>query len=92
MWAVVPLVWNKRQFYALVTGQADAFYQIFMFLPEVIQKVVDDDGKHLVLHDVVCDQISAMSKESEIINQDLAITMAIYILGFNSYAGFSKKQ
>lgn len=81
---------SMDQFYALVTGQADAFYQICMALPETIQKVVDAEGEHLVPHDVVCDQLSAMAKESGISNQDLAIAMAIYLLGFGSYTGFQK--
>ena len=36
------------QFYALVTGQEDAFYQMCMTLPEVIQSVVEAGGNELV--------------------------------------------
>lgn len=78
------------QFYALVTGQQDAFYQICMALPEVIQAVVDDAGEQLVPHDIVFEQLSAMADKSGIEKKDVAIAMAIYMLGFGSYNGFSK--
>lgn len=78
------------QFYALVTGQQDAFYQICMALPEVIQAVVDDAGEQLVPHDIVFEQLSAMADKSGIEKKDAAIAMAIYMLGFGSYNGFSK--
>ncbi len=78
------------QFYALVTGQADAFYQICMALPEVIQSVVDVAGEQLVPHDIVFEQLSAIADKSGIENKDVAIAMAIYMLGFNSYSGFSE--
>ena len=78
------------QFYALVTGQDDAFYQICMALPEIIQSVVDDDGEQLVPHDIVFDQLSAIADKSGIEKKDVAIAMAIYMLGFGSYNGFTK--
>lgn len=79
---------SMDQFYALVTGQNDAFYQICMALPETIKKVVEDEGEQLVPHDTVYDQLVSKAKESSIDNQDLAIAMAIYMLGFGSYKGF----
>lgn len=81
---------SMDQFYALVTGQEDAFYQICMALPETIRKVVESEGEQLVPHDVVYDQLVSMAKKSGIGNQDLAIAMSIYLLGFGSYNGFSK--
>lgn len=78
------------QFYALVTGQDDAFYQICMALPEIIQSVVDDAGEQLVPHDIVFDQLSAIADKNGIEKKDVAIAMAIYMLGFGSYNGFAK--
>lgn len=78
------------QFYALVTGQTDAFYQICMALPEVIQSVVDDAGEKLVPHDIVFEQLSAIAEKSGIERKDVALAMAIYMLGFGSYNGFAK--
>lgn len=80
---------SMDKFYALVTGQDDAFYQICMVLPEVIQKVVETEGENLVPHDTVIDELREIAKESSIEGTDLAFAMAIYMLGFSSYAGFN---
>lgn len=76
------------QFYALVTGQNDAFYQICLVLPNVIQKVVEASGKHLVPNDTVYEELQKLSSKLNINNDDLAISMAIYMLGFSDYYGF----
>lgn len=78
------------QFYALVTRQEDAFYQICMVLPEVIQKVVKDGGKHLVPNDTVYEELKKLSNTINADDEDLAISMAIYMLGFADYCGFGK--
>ncbi len=80
---------SMDKFYALVTGQDDAFYQICMVLPEVIQKVVETEGENLVPHDIVVDELREIAKESSIEGTDLAFAMAIYMLGFSSYEGFN---
>lgn len=79
---------SMDQFYSLVTGQSDAFYQVCMALPDIIKKVVDSEGERLVPHDIVYEQIVSKAKASGIENRDLAIAMAIYMLGFGSYMGF----
>jgi hypothetical protein len=78
------------QFYALVTGQEDAFYQMCMTLPEVIQNVVEAGGNELVPHDTVMEELLQIANKNNLKNKDLAIAMAIYMLGFSSYAGFTK--
>lgn len=78
------------QFYALVTGENDAFYQICMALPDVIQSVVSEAGEQLVPHDIVYDQLYDIAQNSDIAPNDIAIAMAIYILGFGTYLGFNK--
>ena len=78
------------QFYALVTGQSDAFYQICMVLPEVIQTVVNCAGDQLVPHDIVFEQLSTIAQESKFEKKDVAIAMAIYMLGFGSYKGLAE--
>ena len=78
------------QFYALVTGQEDAFYQMCMVLPSVIEKVVKDlDGK-IVPHDTVIDELKELAKKQEARSEDMAIAMAVYMLGFGDYKGFGK--
>lgn len=79
------------QFYALVTGQEDAFYQMCMVLPEVIQKSVDELSGTIVPHDTVIDELLAIAEKQDIESQDLAVAMAVYMLGFGNYMGFINK-
>lgn len=79
---------SMDQFYGLVTGQEDAFYQICLVLPEVIQKVVETEGANLVPHDTVFDELKAIADESHVESKELALAIAIYMLGFSSYSGF----
>ena len=76
------------QFYALVTGQEDAFYQMCMVLPSVIEKAVKDLEGSVVPHDTVTDELKTLASEQGIESEDLAIAMATYMLGFGSYKGF----
>ena len=76
------------QFYALVTGQHDAFYQICMALPKVIQQVIDGEGAVLSPNDTVMAELRTAAEKQKIDNDDLAIAMAVYMLGFGSYNGF----
>ena len=78
------------QFYALVTGQDDAFYQMCMTLPSIIKKVVKELEGSIVPNDTVIDELKAMAKKQDIESEDLAIAMAVYMLGFGSYKGFLK--
>lgn len=48
------IVWHRLicrlsldQFYGLVNGEQNAFYQICMVLPKVIQHVVENEGANL---------------------------------------------
>lgn len=61
------------QFYVIVTGQEDAFYQMCMVLPSVIERAVRDFEGTIVPHDTVIDELREM---------------AAYVLGFGSYKGF----
>lgn len=76
------------QFYALVTGQEDAFYQMCMILPAIIQKVVDNMDKAVVPNDTVVEQLKKIAAEHGEKPDDLAIAMAVYMLGFGGYKGF----
>ena len=76
------------RFYALVTGEKDAFYQMCMVLPEVIQHVVDSEGENLVPYDRVYDELKAVAGRIPISDEKLAFAMAIYMLGFSSYYPF----
>ena len=77
------------QFYALVTGQEDAFYQMCMVLPSIIQKAVAELEGSIVPHDTVIDELKELAKKQNIDDENLAVAMAVYMLGFGSYKGFN---
>lgn len=81
------------QFYALVTGQDDALYQMCMILPEVIAKVVADGGNDVkVPHDSVITELRNIAKQVGNTDEELSMAMAIYLLGFSTYKGFSENS
>ncbi|MEG1497096.1 MAG: Eco47II family restriction endonuclease [Clostridiales bacterium] len=79
------------RFYALVTGEDNAFYQMCMVLPTIIKKAVDNLGVTIIPQDTALDQLKAVAGEQKLENEDLAVAMAVYILGFGSYNGFKVK-
>ena len=79
------------QFYKLVTGEANAFYQICMVLPSVIAKVIQETEGTLVPHDTVIFELKEIAKRNNF-PEDVAMIMAIYLLGFGDYIGFNKKH
>ena len=79
------------QFYALVTVQEDAFYKMCMVLPKVIEKVVNEGGEDVkVPHDSVMSELRRIAKEMNTDDENLAMALAVYLLGFSTYNGFSK--
>ncbi len=70
------------QFYEMVTGIPDAFYQLCMELPSVIEKAL---GNGTI-------QLSTDSAYQEILQQtekeDIPFSLAILLLGFPTYKGF----
>lgn len=78
------------QFYALVTGQADAFYQMCMVLPDIIKKAVAELDGTIVPHDTVMDELKQLAQGLSTESQELSIGLAVYMLGFESYQGFKK--
>lgn len=77
------------QFYALVTGQEDAFYRMCLILPQTIQSVVDKMDELNIPRDTVIEEIKSLAKELDIESEDLSIAMAVYMLGFNDYIEFN---
>ena len=59
-----------------------------MALPETIERVVEIEGANLIPNDTVYEELKAIAGESSIDNKELAMAMAIYLLGFSSYDGF----
>lgn len=80
------------QFYALVTGEADAFYQICMVLPDVIAEVIKEGSSVSVPKDTVLEELSNIAKNIDASSEELSMAMAMYLLGFSSYSGFAKSD
>ncbi len=76
------------QFYSLVTGEENAFYQLCMVLPDIIKKSVNELGKEIVPDDTVLEELNKMSENFDCDSKELSIVMAIYMLGFKDYIGF----
>lgn len=76
------------QFYALVTGEEYAFYDMCMILPKVIQEVVSDMEVVKIPNDKVMDELKTWAQCLDGETEDLSIAMAVYMLGFAGYLGF----
>ena len=76
---------SMDEFYSLVTGQEDAFYQMCMSLPAVIDKVISESASSLIPDDVVIEEFRARAREN-----GGSFALALYLLGFASYKGFAK--
>ncbi len=73
---------SMDKFYEIATGEADAFHQICMVLPSVVQDVINDSGDFAIPHDTVIEELRRDS------NTDDGILIAMYLLGFGTYNGF----
>ena len=76
------------QFYAIVTGEEDAFYQICMVLPEIIENVVNSGEGIKVPEDTVLDELKNIAIQIGEDSEKMTMAMAVYMLGFNTYNGF----
>lgn len=74
------------KFYALVTGQDDAFYQVCMHLPDVVQNVVDNNVNLTVPQDTVMGELLRRAGKRD----DVSLLKEIYLLGFPTYSGFKQ--
>ena len=76
------------QFYGLVTGEPDAFFEMCMVLPEVVKSVVENDKGIKIPNDTVYEELENVAKNLGRGKDDLSIALAIYMLGFSTYEGF----
>jgi len=72
------------KFYSLVTGQEDAFYQMCMVLPDVIEKAISSTVASVVPEDSVIGELNELAQE-----KDGSFALALYMLGFSTYSRFS---
>ncbi len=75
------------EFYALVTGEEDAFYQMCMFLPEAIKRAVETLETINVPKDTVYNEIINNNEGDD--KSDEMLALAFYLLGFGDYNGFN---
>ncbi len=76
------------KFYEIVTGETNAFYDMCMTLPGVIQKVVNESEDISQSGDTVLEELRALADKRKMCNEDLCMSMAVYLLGFAEYNGF----
>lgn len=74
---------SMDRFYAMITGEEDAFYKMCLVLPEVIEKVIAN-AEISIPRDTVIDELQEIADTKQI-----SIAMAVYLLGFPEYTGFS---
>ena len=83
---------SMDQFYSVLTGEEDAFYRMCMALSGVTNAVVNEEESVSVPHDTVIDELRKVANVYEEQPKDLAMAMAVYMLGFNTYMGFGDKM
>ena len=82
---------SMDQFYAIVTGDENAFYKMCMALPEVINAVVQEEGAVEVPEDTVVQELRKVAELYADQTEDIAMAMAVYMLGFSTYLGFNNQ-
>ena len=80
------------QFYAIVTGDKDAFFKVCMALPETIREVISDSDIVSVPEDSVYEELKKKANAIQINDEELSMAIAVYLLGFSSYTGFDDIQ
>ena len=78
---------SMDSFYATVTGEKDAFYKMCMVLPGAIEEVVESPSRAKLPKDTVMKELQQLAG-----GKDGSIALALYMLGFGTYCGFSKKS
>ena len=78
--------------YELVTGESDAFYKVCMQLPRLIIKVVNDSNNKISPNDTVFRELTEMAEKTGLDNNETAMAMAVYMLGFSDYIGFARSE
>lgn len=80
------------RFYAMATGVETAFYQICMVLPSVIEAVVKTEAGFVVPRDTVVEELRDIARSTGATDDDFAMAIAVYLLGFQTYKGFHSEQ
>lgn len=79
------------KFYELVTGEADAFFQICKILPQIVAEVINEKSNFLTVpNDTVYEELKKIAEKFTELDDDQAMIMSMYLLGFNEYNGFKE--
>lgn len=82
---------SMDQFYEILTGDKNAFYKVCMTLPSVINSVVNEGDGVEVPSDTVIQELKNVANLYTGYSEDLAMAMAVYMLGFSTYKGFEER-
>ncbi|MGI6545546.1 MAG: Eco47II family restriction endonuclease [Fastidiosipilaceae bacterium] len=78
------------KFYELVTGEADAFLQICRALPSVVKEVLESQDSSVISpEDIVYKEIKSVASDFEEVEENKAMILSMYMLGFSTYNGFA---
>lgn len=80
------------QLYSLVTGDKFAFFKMCKVLPNVIKSIVESNANLSPPLDTVFEELQLQSQQFDIANEDYAIIMSLFALGFGTYPGFQPKK
>ena len=72
---------SMDEFYKIVTGIDDAFYQMCMQLPKTIEELIRKNATPIVKQDTVVEELK---------RKDPDTLKALYLLAFETYEGFSQ--
>lgn len=79
---------SMDRFYSILTGDDNAFYKMCMELPNVIQSVLDKERSVNIPNDTVISELRTIAKSFSEKSEEIAMYMAVYMLGFKTYIGF----
>lgn len=77
---------SMDKFYSQVTGEKDAFYQLCIVLPRIIEKVLATSTEVTAPKDQVFKELTEIAKR-----ENISFVLAIYMLGFKDYIGFREE-
>lgn len=78
------------KFYEIITGDDKAFYKICMQLPDIISEVLSEFPTLITRpKDTVFDELTDIVSDKHFDTLDESYMMALFLLGFSEYAGFS---
>ena len=81
---------SMDKFYEIITGDENAFYNMCMELPAIIERVVNESNSINIPNDKVIGELEKISEQFTTEAPSLSMAMAVYMLGFGTYNGFSQ--